>query len=160
MTSSAARFPKRRRCYDRVVILLTRETIDLAAIQAAEPRDGALCVFAGVVRNESRGRAVTHLEYEAYEEMALPLMREIEDETLRLFPISQIHMVHRLGRLDVGEASVAIAVSSPHRVEAFAACRHAIDALKARVPIWKKEFGPDGAEWVEGPPEATAQPPI
>jgi molybdopterin synthase catalytic subunit len=105
-----------------------------------------------VVRDLNRGRAVTGIEYEAYEEMALPLMEEIGAETARQFPVTQVRLVHRLGRLAVGEASVAVAVSSPHRAEAFAACRHAIDALKARVPIWKKEHYADGSEWLdEGP---------
>jgi molybdopterin synthase catalytic subunit len=95
---------------------------------------------------------VTAIDYEAYEEMALPLMREIGEETLRLHPATEVRLVHRLGRLVVGEASVAVAVASPHRAEAFAACRHAIDALKARVPIWKKEHYADGSEWLdEGP---------
>ncbi len=136
---------------------LVREPIDVAGLVAADTRDGAVSLFVGVVRDENRGRAVTGMEYEAYEEMAEPLMREIADETARLFPVTRVRLVHRLGRLAVGEASVAVAVSSPHRAEAFAACRHAIDALKARVPIWKKEHYADGSEWLdEGP--GTARP--
>jgi molybdopterin synthase catalytic subunit len=128
---------------------LTHAPIDTAALGRADPRDGALCLFVGVVRNENQGRAVSYLEYEAYEEMALPVMDEIERETRERWPVTQVVLVHRLGRLEIGEASVAIAVTSPHRAEAFAACRHAIDALKSRAPIWKKEFFADGSRWVE-----------
>lgn len=133
------------------MIQLTRAPIDLAALQAASAADGALCLFVGVVRDQSAGRRVTHLEYEAYEEMALPLLQELAADTKRRWPVSDVRIVHRLGRLQIGEASVAIAVASAHRVEAFAACRHLIDTLKQTVPIWKKEFFEDGAVWVEGP---------
>ena len=136
-------------------VRLVREPIGLAALQQTTPADGALCLFVGVVRNENRGRAVVRLEYEAYEEMALPLMHEIAAETRRRFPVTLIHLVHRLGRLEIGEPSVAVAVSSPHRAEAFEACRFAIDALKARVPIWKKELYADGSAWLD---EAAPQP--
>ena len=132
------------------LVRLVRDPIDLASLQATTPADGALCLFMGVVRNENRGRAVVRLEYEAYEEMALPLMHEIAAETKRRFPVTQVLMVHRLGRLEIGEPSVAVAVASPHRDEAFRACRFAIDTLKATVPIWKKEFYEDGAVWLEG----------
>ena len=135
------------------LVRLVREPIDLASLTGTAPADGAACLFVGAVRNENRGRPVRHLEYEAYEEMALPLMKEIAAEVLRLFPVTEVRLVHRLGRLEIGEASVAVAVSSPHRAEAFAACRFAIDALKARVPIWKKEFYADGAAWLDGPAE-------
>jgi molybdopterin synthase catalytic subunit len=128
---------------------LVRAPIDLAALGTADARDGAVCLFVGVVRNENAGRAVARLEYEAYEEMALPLMEEIARETLARWPITRLEMVHRLGPLAIGEPSVAVAVTSPHRAEAFAACRHAIDALKARVPIWKKEYYADGSQWLE-----------
>jgi molybdopterin synthase catalytic subunit len=131
---------------------LVREPIDAAALSGSTARDGAVCLFVGVVRDENRGRAVTGIDYEAYEEMALPLLQEIGAETARLFPVTRVRLVHRLGPLAVGEASVAVAVSSPHRAEAFAACRYAIDALKARAPIWKKEHYADGSEWLdEGP---------
>jgi len=133
------------------VIQLTRAPIDLAALQAASAADGALCLFVGVVRDQSGGRRVTHLEYEAYEEMALPLLQELAADTKSRWPVSDVRIVHRLGRLQIGEASVAIAVASAHRVEAFAACRHLIDTLKQTVPIWKKEFFEGGAVWVEGP---------
>jgi molybdopterin synthase catalytic subunit len=137
------------------MLLLTRAPIDLAALHATASRDGALCLFVGVVRDENAGRRVLWLEYEAYEEMALPLMRDIADEARRRWPITEIHLVHRLGRLEIGEASVAVAAASPHRAEAFAACRYAIDALKAGVPIWKKEFYADGSAWLDGQIVAT-----
>lgn len=134
------------------MVRLTREPIDVAAIVPADPADGAACLFLGVVRNENDGRAVRRLEYEAYEEMALPLMEEIAAETRRRWPVTDLRIVHRLGSLAVGEPSVAIAVASPHRDEAFAACRYAIDTLKATVPIWKKEFYSDGEEWQDERP--------
>jgi len=133
------------------VIALTRQPIDVAGLGAATPADGALCTFVGVVRGENAGRAVLYLEYEAFEEMALPLMEEIAAEARRRWPVTAITIVHRLGRLEIGEASVAVAVVSPHRAEAFAACRYAIDTLKATVPIWKREFYADGAVWLDGP---------
>jgi len=133
------------------VVSLVREPIDLAALQAASPAEGALCLFVGVVRNENGGRSVLRLEYEAYEEMALRQMEEIVAEASRLWPGTQVRIVHRLGPLAIGEASVAVAATSPHRAEAFAACRHAIDTLKSTVPIWKKEFYADGETWLEGP---------
>jgi molybdopterin synthase catalytic subunit len=133
------------------LVRLVHEPIDLRAVSSVSPADGAVCIFVGVVRNENRGRRVERLEYEAYEEMALPLMEEIAAETRRHFPVTEVRLVHRLGRLEIGEASVMVAVCSPHRAEAFAACRHAIDTLKARVPIWKKEHYADGTAWLEGP---------
>jgi molybdopterin synthase catalytic subunit len=132
------------------MVRLTREAIDLAALTATTAADGALCLFVGVVRNENGGRPVRHLEYEAYEEMALPLMRQIASEAAARWPVTDLRVVHRLGRLEIGEPSVAVAVASPHRAEAFAACRYVIDAVKAQVPIWKKEFYEDGAAWLEG----------
>lgn len=130
---------------------LTREPIDTAALQATSPTDGALCLFVGVVRNHNAGRPVVYLEYEAYEEMALAQMEALEDETRKRWLISGVRIVHRLGRIEIGEASVAVAVASAHRAEAFEACRHAIDTLKRTAPIWKKEFYADGAVWLEGP---------
>ena len=129
-------------------VALTREPIDLPALLDAPPKDGAVCLFVGVVRNENGGRAVLRLEYEAYEDMALELMEEIARETVRRWPITQVRLVHRLGGLEIGEPSVAVAVTSPHRAEAFEACRFAIDRLKASVPIWKREFYTDGALWL------------
>jgi molybdopterin synthase catalytic subunit len=132
------------------MVRLTRDPIDLSAFTGTAPADGAVCLFVGVVRNENGGRRVSHLEYEAYEEMALPLMERIASEAASRWPVTDIRVVHRLGRLEIGEPSVAVAVASPHRAEAFAACRHVIDAVKATVPIWKKEFYEDGAVWLEG----------
>ncbi len=131
------------------LVRLVREPIDVASLAGATAADGAVCLFVGVVRNENRGRPVFRLEYEAYEEMAVPLMDEIAAETARRFPVTDVRLVHRLGRLETGEASVAVAVSSPHRAEAFAACRFALDTLKAQVPIWKKELYADGSEWLD-----------
>lgn len=136
------------------LVRLVREPIDLAGLTPANPCDGALCLFVGVVREENEGRRVSYLEYEAYEEMALPLMAEIAAEAHRRWPVTDVRLVHRLGRLEIGEPSVAVAVVSPHRREAFEACRYAIDTLKARVPIWKKEHYADGALWLEGGPGA------
>jgi molybdopterin synthase catalytic subunit len=140
-------------------VALTRDPIDLAALHGTDSRDGALCFFAGVVRNENGGRPVSFLEYEAYEDMARPLMEEIARETLQRWPVTRVALIHRLGRLEVGEPSVAVAVTAPHREAAFAACRHAIDALKSRVPIWKKEYYTDGSQWLEQsqPPAPTSE---
>jgi molybdopterin synthase catalytic subunit len=109
---------------------------------------GAVATFLGVVREQTRGRQVRYLEYEAYREMAICKMREIADEIRREWEVDEIAMVHRVGRLQIGDASVAIAVSAPHRREALAACAYAIDRLKEIVPIWKKEVWTDGEEWV------------
>jgi len=131
---------------------LVREPIRTAEIVAhlKAPEDGAVVVFDGIVRNHSGGRATLYLDYEAYEPMALGKMREIGAEIRRKFPIHRIALVHRLGRLEIGETSVFIAISSPHRRAAFDACRLAIDTLKRTVPIWKKEYFTDGAVWAEG----------
>ena len=120
----------------------------IASLKA--PEDGAVVVFDGIVRNHSGGRSTKYLEYEAYEPMALAKMHEIGAELRRNFSIHRMAIVHRLGRLEIGETSVLIAVSSPHRRAAFDACRFAIDTLKCSVPIWKKEYFADGAVWAEG----------
>jgi molybdopterin synthase catalytic subunit len=133
------------------MIRLVREPIDVPALQDVGTADGALCLFLGVVRGDNDGRRVVRLEYEAYEEMALPMIEEIAAQARGRFGVSDVRIVHRLGVLEVGEVSVAVAVASPHRAEAFAACRYAIDTLKARVPIWKKELYADGAVWREEP---------
>ena len=112
--------------------------------------DGAVATFDGCVRNQSHGRTTLYLEYQAYEEMALAKMREIAVHLHNSYAIDRVAMVHRLGRLEIGETSVFIAVSSPHRAAAFDACRYAIDTLKKTVPIWKKEFFADGAVWADG----------
>jgi molybdopterin synthase catalytic subunit len=137
------------------VVRLTRNPIDTHELGAVSSKDGALCLFAGIVRDHHGGRKVEHLEYEAYEEMALPLMEEIVAEARRRWPVTDVVAIHRLGRLGVGETSVAVAVTSPHRREAFEACRYVIDTLKAQVPIWKKEYYTDGSAWLE---EGTPRP--
>jgi MoaE-MoaD fusion protein len=126
-------------------------------IQASEllenlkaPEDGAVVVFDGFVRNNFKGRRTLYLEYEAYEPMALAKMREIGAQIRTKFQIHRVAIIHRLGRLEIGETSVWIAVSSAHRSAAFDACRYAIDTLKRAVPIWKKEFFADGAVWADG----------
>ncbi len=114
--------------------------------------DGAVCVFDGIVRDNTRGRATLHLDYEAYEEMALKQMRALRADAIARFGVREIAIVHRLGRLFVGETSVLIAVSSTHRAAAFDACRYVIDTLKKTVPIWKREQFADGAVWADGEP--------
>ena len=141
-------------------LALVRDPIDSDAlvqhVRAAE--DGAVVTFDGCVRNHSHGRRTLYLDYEAYEAMALAKMREIAAEMHGRFSIHLVAIAHRLGRLEIGETSVFIAVSSAHRPAAFEACRFAIDTLKRTVPIWKKEFFEDGAVWADGemppaPPE-------
>jgi molybdopterin synthase catalytic subunit len=114
--------------------------------------DGATVVFEGVVRNQTRGRKTLYLHYEAYEEMALQQMEALAEQALKQFPIREVALVHRLGRLEIGETSVLIVVASAHRAAAFDACRWLIDTLKQTVPIWKKEHFEDGAVWADGEP--------
>jgi MoaE-MoaD fusion protein len=122
----------------------------LAAIK--HPEDGAVAIFDGIVRNSSRGRSTRYLEYTAYEPMALRQMEELARQALTRFQVRDLRIVHRLGRLQIGESSVYIAVAAAHRAAAFDACRWLIDTLKTRVPIWKKEFFEDGAVWADGEP--------
>jgi MoaE-MoaD fusion protein len=124
-----------------------------AVVQLVRHRGaGGLATFSGNVRAQSRGHEVEHLEYEAYEPMALEAMRAIVDDIERRLPGARVAIHHRLGHLEVGETAVVIAASAPHRAEAFAACRDAIEALKRDVPIWKREVSPDGEEWIgQGP---------
>jgi molybdopterin synthase catalytic subunit len=132
--------------------LLTRlpiPTADLVRRQKAA-EDGAVVVFEGVVRNNSAGRRTLYLAYEAYEPMALRKMKEIGREVRREFDIDHLGMIHRLGRVEIGETSVAIIVTAAHRRAAFGACQLAIDRLKGIVPIWKKEYFEDGSVWAEG----------
>ena len=133
------------------MIHLTREPIDYHALTEIVRRGdcGAVVTFLGTVRDLTDGKVTVALDYEAYPGMAEKKMAEIEQETRARWPIGEILLVHRLGHLDVGEVSVAVAVSCPHRGQAFEACRHAIDRLKEIVPIWKKENWADGrTEWV------------
>ena len=118
--------------------------------------DGAVIVFRGVARRQSRGREVVHLEYEAYPEMAEKVMAQIAEEMRSRWPITRVAIVHRTGVLQIGQASVVIAVSAPHRGEAFAAAQYAIDRLKEIVPIWKKEVWSDGSQWIGWENEAHA----
>lgn len=141
---------------ERDRVELTRAPIATAEIIAAlkAPADGAVVVFDGIVRNHSGQRQTLYLDYEAYEPMALAAMRQIAAELRERFSVDAVAVVHRLGRLQIGETSVLIAVSAPHRAAAFEACRHAIERLKRGVPLWKKEYFADGAVWVEGEPLA------
>jgi MoaE-MoaD fusion protein len=134
------------------VFRLVREPIRPSEIVEAlkAPEDGAAVIFDGFVRNNYKGQRTLYLEYEAYEPMAYAKMREIGAEIRAKFPIHRLAIVHRLGRLEIGETSVLIAVSSAHRAAAFDACRLAIDTLKRSVPIWKKEYFVGGAVWAEG----------
>ena len=132
------------------MVALTADRIDAAALEASVsgPGNGAILVFAGVARNANRGREVLGLEYEAYAPMALAEMSRIEAEVEARWPGMQVAMVHRTGLVGIGEASVVIAVGSPHRDEAYQASRYLIDELKARVPVWKRERYADGSDWI------------
>jgi molybdopterin synthase catalytic subunit/molybdopterin converting factor small subunit len=133
---------------------IVRERIDSEAVVSALKRgeDGAALVFEGTVRNQTRGRRTLYLDYEAYEPMALQQMESLVVQALQQFQIRDVAIVHRLGRLEIGETSVLIAVASAHRAAAFEACRWLIDTLKRTVPIWKKEYFVDGAVWADGEP--------
>ncbi len=140
-------------------VQLTRERIDTASLSKhmRQAEDGAVVVFEGIVRNNSRGRRTLYLHYEAYEGMARKQLEELSAQALQKFKVREIAIVHRLGRLEIGETSVSIVVCSAHRGAAFDACRWIIDTLKKTVPIWKKEYFEDGAVWADGepfPPEA------
>lgn len=135
-------------------IALTQDAIDtkgvVDALKAGE--DGAVTVFDGIVRNNTKGRQTLYLDYSAYESMAREQMRDLAAEAIRRFGVRDIALVHRLGRLGVGETSVLIAVASAHRGVTFDACRWLIDTLKKQVPIWKREVFVDGAVWGAGEP--------
>jgi len=134
--------------------VITRSPIDTVTVLARikHPEDGAAVVFEGVVRNHTRERKTLYLDYEAYEEMALQQMETLAEQSLKEFKVRDVALVHRLGRLQVGETSVLIVVASAHRAAAFDACRWLIDTLKRSVPIWKKEYFEDGAVWADGEP--------
>jgi MoaE-MoaD fusion protein len=129
---------------------LTEAPVNLTSVVVAvvDERAGAIATFLGTVRTQSRGREVIALEYEAYEEMAEDVMAEIAAEVEERYDLCKVAITHRLGRVEVGETSVAIAVSAPHRQDALAACADVIEALKARVPLWKKELYESGEEWL------------
>lgn len=133
------------------MIALTREPIDVEAVRRAveAPEHGGIVLFLGEVRNHAWGRAVHALEYEAYEPMALCQMERLAQEARERWN-AKVAFVHRLGRLEIGEVAVAIAVGTPHRAEAFECARWLIETLKQEVPIWKREFTEEGAYWVEG----------
>jgi molybdopterin converting factor subunit 1 len=133
---------------------ITRDTIDAKQVVDGlkSGEDGASLVFEGVVRNQTRGRKTLYLDYEAYEQMALQELESLASEAIKKFQIRDVAIVHRLGRLEIGETSVLIAVASAHRGPAFDACRWIIDTLKKTVPIWKKEYFGDGAVWADGEP--------
>ena len=133
---------------------IVREVIEAASILQAikRPEDGAAAVFEGIVRNHTHGRRTLYLDYEAYEEMALKQMEELAARALAEYKIRDVAIIHRLGRIEIGETSVLIVVASAHRAAAFDACRWLIDTLKRTVPIWKKEHFEDGAVWADGEP--------
>lgn len=138
--------------FDGPLVRLVRERIVAQDIVPGmeSPEDGAVVIFDGIVRNHSRKRKTLYLDYEAYEAMALKKLQELAEQSLRQFAIRNVALVHRLGRLQIGESSVLIAVFSAHRAPAFEACRWLIDTLKKTVPIWKKEYFEDGAVWADG----------
>lgn len=133
---------------------VTSEPLDPRPLAEAVRRDdsGAVAVFLGVVRDNSMGRRVLYLEYDAYPEMATRVMRRIAEEAAARWPLTGVAMAHRTGRLEIGDTSLVIAVSSPHRAEAFAACHHLVDRFKEVVPVWKKEVWEGGEVWIEGEP--------
>ena len=135
-------------------VALTSEPIRPEVLIAAARRDedGALVVFDGVARNHSNGRQTLYLDYEAFPELAIKQMEALVDEAIRRFGIRDAWIVHRLGRVEIGETSVLIVAASEHRAQAFDACRWLIDSLKKTVPIWKKETFADGAVWATGEP--------
>ena len=129
---------------------LTRDPIDVASVvaEAEDQRAGAVAAFVGTVRAESRGRKVVRLEYEAYEGMAENVMADLGEQLMGRYDLCAVAITHRIGVCDIGETSVAIAVSAPHRQDALAACKDAIDTLKETVPLWKKEVYEGGEEWI------------
>lgn len=131
-------------------ITTQKEPINLEMLlsQGESPSDGADLVFIGKVRDHSRGKTVLHIDYEIYDTMALKELNKIADEALDRWKISRILIVHRYGRVNIGEPSIVIAVSSSHRDESYQGSRYIIDEIKKRVPIWKKEFYSDGSEWI------------
>ena len=125
-----------------------QEAIDHVASDSA----GAIDVFIGTVRNQTKGKTVTHLEFEAYEAMAISELQKIYDQAMEKWPVLKIAIIHALGRLNIGEVPVVIAVSTAHRKASFEACQYIIDTLKETVPIWKREFYEDGSVWVSAHP--------
>ncbi len=131
-------------------LVLSAEPLDVAAVvaEAASGDAGAISTFVGTVRRSSRGREVVRLEYEAFEEMAEPMLRTLADELTERHGLCAVAIHHRVGVVEIGEPSIVIAVSAPHRAAAIEACREAIDTLKQTIPLWKKEIYADGEEWI------------
>lgn len=134
------------------LIQITHEPLDRNALVAAitHPSVGGIVVFEGIVRDNARGKQVRYLEYDVYPEMAIQQIRAIITEAEKRWGVDYVAVAHRIGRLEIGETSVVVVVATPHRAEAFDACRYIIDTLKTTVPIWKKEVATTGEEWVEG----------
>ena len=134
---------------------IVQDILDIRTLAqtVASESDGAITTFSGIVRGTNKGKKVLFLEYEAYPEMAVKMMERIGDEVKATWGLESLRIQHRVGRVNVGETSVVIVVSSPHRDDSFAACQYAINRLKRIVPIWKKEVFEDGEVWVEGPEE-------
>jgi molybdopterin synthase catalytic subunit len=136
------------------LLAIVHDRIDVAAVRAAvdDPGMGAVLLFEGVARDVFEGKRVLHLEYEAYEPMAQSELQRLAAEVLQRWPSVRLAVVHRTGKVEIGEPSVVIAVGSPHRAEAYEASRYAIDTLKARLPVWKKEIYEDGSAWKANAP--------
>jgi molybdopterin synthase catalytic subunit len=143
-----------------MLISITADPLDPQPLIEHVRRDesGALALFLGVVRSNNLGRRVLYLEYDAYPQMAEKKLREVAEEIMTRRPISDIAIAHRTGRLGIGETSLVVAVSSPHRHEAFEACQHAVNRIKEVAPIWKKEVWEGGEAWIEGEGQPTLQP--
>ena len=141
------------------MIEITDQVLDAEAITAQVRRDtnGAVVTFLGTTRSSTDGRTVLHLEYEAYRPMADNMLAEVVEEMRSRFSVEDVAIAHRVGRLEVGETSLVVAVASPHRREAFAACQYSVDRIKQTVPIWKKEFFEGGEVWVESPEDVVAR---
>jgi MoaE-MoaD fusion protein len=154
VSGGAGETPAEQPAGHRRYACITRDAIDTKGIVDSLKRgeDGAALFFEGIVRNQTRGRRTLYLNYEAYEEMALQEMESLAVQALEKFQIRDVAIVHRLGKIEIGETSVLIAVASAHRAAAFDACRWLIDTLKRTVPIWKKEYFEDGAVWADGEP--------
>lgn len=133
---------------ERIALRETPISVDEVIAQVTRPGAGGIATFIGVVRDESEGRTVTRLAYSAYDAMAKREMQKVVEEIEREIEGVCVSAIHRLGSLGVGDAAIVCAASAPHRAEAFTACRELIDRIKARVPIWKREWGPEGAAWV------------
>ena len=141
------------------MIEITHEPLDpeLVASRVRKPTTGAVVTFLGTTRSNSAGRNVLYLEYEAYRPMADNKLAEITDEMAQRFEVEDVAIAHRLGRVEIGETSLVVAVASPHRDAAFAACQYSVDRIKQTVPIWKKEFFEGGEVWIESPEDLDAR---